>query len=183
MTQLEIMGWYKNNLFTIVVKAIEEKKKDNPNLLYTPDWLIAMAYRETWTLLITHIKNRTPFKNIEPKGDYGRRQGELEKQFHGFGYFQIDIGSYPEFVKSGDWKDPYKCTLKAIEVLEEKRQSIEKSFPNLDNIEQAITAAYNSGQGNVLKAIKKGADVDTYTHEKNYSKMVWEYRKLFNSLT
>ncbi len=182
MTSLEIMGWYKNNLFPIVVKAIEEKKKDNPNLQYTPDWLIAIAYRETWTLLITHIKNRTPFKNIEPKGDYSQRKGEAEKQYHGFSYWQIDTGSYPDFIKSGDWKDPYKSCLKAIEVLEEKRKSLEYAFPKLDNREQAITAAYNCGQGNVIKALRAGKDVDRYTHEKNYSKMVWEYRKLFNQI-
>jgi len=180
MTSLEIMGWYKNNLFPIVVKAIEEKKLSNPDLIYTPDWLIAMAYRETWTLLIPFIKNRTPFKNIEPKGDYGQRKGETEKQYHGFSYWQIDTGSFPDFIKSGDWKDPYKSCLKAIDVLEEKRKQLNKELPF--PTDQEITASYNCGSSNVLKAIKKGEDIDSRTHEKNYSKMVWEYRKLFNSI-
>jgi len=183
MTEVQIMGWYKNNLFPIVVKAIEEKKQSIPDLLYTPDWLIAMAYRETWTLMISHIKNKTHFKNIEPKGDYGQRKGETEKQYHGFGYWQIDTGSYPDFIKSGQWKDPYKSCLKAIEVLEEKRKSLQVLNLEGETLNQAITAAYNCGQGNVIKAIKANKYIDYYTHEKNYSEKVWEYRKLFNSLT
>src|SRR5688572_6164584 len=123
MTARQIMIWYKDNLQQAVEKAIAFKKDRNPDLLYTTDWLIAMAYRETWTLVARYIQNKIVFENVLTvvKGDYGRRDGELEKQFHGFGFWQIDIGSYPQFVKSGDWKDPYKCCCKAIDVLEEKR--------------------------------------------------------------
>lgn len=178
------MQWYKDNLSVMVIKAIEEKKKAKPDLIYTPDWLIAMAYRETWTLVIKLIEAGAPFANITPKGDFGQRKGETEKQFHGFGFWQIDIGSYPDFIKSGEWKDPYKCCLKAIDVLEEKRAALRPYFALEDEtFFRYITAAYNCGQGNAIKALKDKRGADYYTHEKNYSEMVWQYRGLYNSLT
>ena len=191
MTERQIMLWYKTNLQQAVEKAIAEKKEKNPALIYTADWLMAMAYRETWTLVNRYIQNKILFENVLPvvRGDYGRREGELEKQFHGFGFWQIDIGSFPEFVKSGDWKDPFKCCKKAIDVLEEKRQwlfgsgkrLIEKNY-DVEFVHRCITAAYNCGQGNVFKAVNAKLGIDHYTHEKNYSQMVWKYRELYNSL-
>jgi hypothetical protein len=189
MTERSIMRWYKENLQQAVEKAIALKKEKNPELLYTTDWLLAMAYRETWTLVARYIKNKIVFENVLTvvKGDYGKRDGETEKQFHGFGFWQIDIGSYPQFVKSGDWKDPFKCCCKAIDVLEEKRLYLESKFDkddfNSETFQRMITAAYNCGQGNVTKAVNAKLGMDYYTHEKNYSQMVWKYRELYNSLT
>lgn len=185
MTQREIMMWYKKNLFPIVNKAIEDKKEKKPDLIYTVDWLISMAYRETWTLVLRFIEKGLFFENILPvvKGDYGQRKGETEKQYHGFGFWQIDIGSYHDFVKSGDWKDPYKCCSKAIDVLEEKKSALSPYFAlEDDTFFRYVTAAYNCGQGRAIKALKDNRGVDFYTHEKNYSEMVWKYRELYNSL-
>lgn len=184
MTERGIMKWYKDNLLSLVEKAIAEKKIKNPYLIYTADWLIAMAYRETWTLVNRYID--LTFENMKSlvKGDYGQRPGETEKSYHGFGFWQIDIGSYHDFIKSGDWKDPYKCCLKAIDVLEEKRKYLSANLvlTDTDHFNRAITAAYNCGQGNVVKSIRGKLGVDYYTHEKNYSAMVWKYRELYKSL-
>lgn len=186
MTERQIMYWYKNNLLAAVDKAIAFKKERNPDLIYTADWLLAMAYRETWTLVIKYISNNIFLENILPivKGDYGQRPGEKEKSFHGFGFWQIDIGSYPDFIKSGDWKDPYKCCCKAIDVLEEKRQYLARELVLSDKeaINRSITAAYNCGQGNVVRAIRAKLGVDYYTHERNYSAMVWKYREMYKGL-
>jgi hypothetical protein len=188
MTERLMMRWYKDNLQAAVDKAIAYKKERTPDLLYTADWLIAMAYRETWTLMLTYIKNKIHFENVVGivKGDYGRRDGELEKQYHGFGFWQIDIGSYPTFAKSGDWKDPFKTCCKAIVVLEEKRASLEKKLTRKDyDVEtwhRMITASYNCGAGNVIEAVQDKKNIDSRTHEKNYSLKVWEYRALYNSL-
>src|SRR5215210_2612007 len=39
---------------------------------------------------------------------------------HGYGLMQIDDRSYPDFIRSGDWKDPRKNIFKGAEVLDEK---------------------------------------------------------------
>jgi len=40
------------------------------------------------------------------KGDYGKRPADAAKQYHGFGFWQIDIASFPSFISSGKWVDP-----------------------------------------------------------------------------
>ena len=183
MTQRQILLWIKENLSPLIKKALEQKE-----VIYTEDWLAGMIYREVGFLI-----GRYAAQNMKPevihtlmKGDYGQRDGETEKQYHGFGYPQIDIGSYPAFIKAGSWKDPYKSLLKMIDVLEEKRiylaSHLDFGTMDLHTIHRAITAAYNCGQGNVVKAINKGYDPDRYTHNSDYSKMVWEYREAYRNL-
>jgi hypothetical protein len=189
MTTRQIMLWYKSNLIDAVEKAIALKKQKNPKLLYTTDWLMAMAFRETWILVNRFAANNILLENILPvvKGDYGKRDHDPEKIFHGFGFWQIDIDSFPEFVRCGDWKDPYKCCCKAIDVLEGKRTWLENKLIakdyDIETWHRIITAAYNCGEGNVFKALNAKLGIDHYTHEKNYSEKVWEYRSLYNSLT
>ena len=189
MTERSIMKWYKDNLLSLVEKAIEQKKIKTPDLIYTADWLLAIAFRETWTLVSRY--HDLTFENMKEliKGDYSNRPGDPdsyrgEKSYHGFGFWQIDTGSYPDFVKTGYWKDPFKCCCKAIDVLEEKRRYLSDKLvlTDPDAIHRSITAAYNCGQGNVVKAIRSKLGVDYYTHEKNYSAMVWKYRELYNLL-
>ena len=184
MTQERILYWIRDNLSDVIKKALSQ----DDSLIYTEDWLAGMAYRETGFLIGRYADKKMAADAIHSiiKGDYGRRPGELEKQYHGFGYWQIDIGSYPEFIKSGMWKDPYNTCLKAIRVLEEKRKYLTNHFDistlDADTFHRAITAAYNCGQGNVLKALKRSYDVDRYTHQGDYSKMIWEYRNAYKKL-
>ncbi|WP_315822992.1 hypothetical protein [Paraflavitalea speifideaquila] len=182
MTEKQIITWISRELGPVIEKALTEAKVRNPALLYTKDWLVAMAYRETGLLIAKLLAQggKTPAIYSLMRGDYGQRPGEIEKSFHGFGPWQIDIGSFPEFVKSGNWKDPYKTCVKAIEVLEGKRKYLQSKFPNLSGeaLERAITAAYNCGEGNVKKALEAGEDVDSRTHQKNYSKEVWRFREI-----
>lgn len=74
--------------------------------------------------------------------------------------------------------------MKAISVLEGKRKYIQSKLPNLsgNDLNRAITAAYNCGEGRVVQALNKGVDVDTYTHNHDYSKEVFRYRGIYNSL-
>lgn len=185
MTEKQTIKWIADELRTMISQAIQEAKQKNPNLLYTTDWLIGMTYREVGFLLQRYI-GRVPPKDIWPivKGDYSQRKGEKEASYHGFGLMQIDIGSFPDFVKSGDWKDPLKTYKKAISVLESKRQYLQKECPSLsgDELCRAITAGYNAGAGRLPPLIEKGADIDTYTHQHNYSKEVWRFREIYNSL-
>jgi len=178
MTQKDALRWIKDNLSFVIKKSIEGTP-------YTEDWLAAMACREVWILIIRYAPTRRP-SEMHPlmKGDYGQREGESKKQYHGFGYMQIDIGSYPDFVNSGDWKEPQKCFDKAVSVLNEKRAYITRKFPNLSGaaLEDAITAAYNCGEGNVEKNLRKGKDVDSSTHGKDYSKDVRRIREMYLTL-
>lgn len=176
MTEKQILGWIKTNLAPVINKAIA----DSGTTLYTEDWLAAMAMREVNFLIARHAAK--PLAEVAKlmRGDYSQRKGETKPQYHGYGFWQIDIGSFPDFIKTGDWQDPYKCCMKAISVLEGKRKYLQPKFPTLDN--RAITAAYNCGEGNVAKALKNGKDCDIYTHNKDYSKEVWRYRDIYNTI-
>jgi hypothetical protein len=187
MTEREILNWIKLNLGPTIDKALKEAQVKNSNLLYTKDWLAAIIMRETGFLIARYVKQGAKPDIIHTlmRGDYSQRPGEKEKCYHGFGYCQIDIASYPDFVKSGEWKDPFKVIRKAIAVLEEKRLYLAPKFLNLqgDGLFRAITAAYNCGQGNVAKVLTAGQDIDARTHGKDYSREVWRFRSIFNSLT
>lgn len=186
MTEKEILRWIAVNLGPTIDKVLEDARQKNPELIYTKDWLAGIIMRETGLLIARYVPQKIKPEVIHTlmRGDFSQRKGEKEKSHHGYGYPQIDIASYPLFVKSGDWKDPFKVLRMAVAVLEEKRKYLEPKFPNVkgDSLCRAITAAYNCGQGRVAQALKEGKDIDAYTHDHDYSKMVWHYREVFNKL-
>src|SRR6186713_237605 len=143
MTEKTVIKWILVNLGPHIEKALEEAKKVNPDLLYTKDWLAGIAYRETGFLIARYVnQNAEPATiHIFMRGDYGQRSGDKDKIYHGYGYWQIDIASFPAFVKSGDWIDPLKTCAMAISVLEGKRKYLQKRFPALagETLHKAIT--------------------------------------------
>lgn len=182
MTERQISLWIKEHLGDTMAKAIKDSKT-----MYTPDWLGAMAQREVGFLIARYVSQKKTFKQICELmiGDYNRRPLEREKQYHGYSYWQLDINTHLPFIKTGEWKNPYKACMKAIETLEDKRAYLEKFVPGIVNtsvFDRAITAAYNCGAGNVAKAYKAGLDVDIYTHQHNYSQEVWRFREIYKSL-
>lgn len=184
MTNTQILAWIKKNLGPIMQETIAAAKVKNVDLLYTEDWLGAIACRETGGLIARYPN--APLSDVSSvmRGDYTQRPGETEKQYHGFGFWQVDIGSFPAFVRSGDWKDPAKACTMAIAILEGKRQYLQAHFPQLsgDELDRAITAAYNCGEGNVGKQLTAGLDIDGRTADHNYSKNVWEFRTIYQTL-
>jgi hypothetical protein len=186
MTEKQVIQWILTNLGADIDKALAEAKTVNPELLYDKDWLAGMCHRETGFKISEYLAKGIKPDAIHPlmRGDYGQRAGEKEKQYHGFGYWQIDIGSFPTFVKSGDWKDPFKTCVKAISVLEGKRKYLEPKFPNLkgDSLLRAVTAAYNCGEGNVQKVLNAGQDIDARTHQHNYSAEVARFAEIARSI-
>jgi hypothetical protein len=116
-----------------------------------------MTMRETGLKIAQQLGRgfKVPEIHAEMRGDYGQRPGDTERQYHGFGYMQIDIASYPDFVKSGKWKDPLATYKMAIAVLESKRNYLEPKYKEVgeEMIHRAITAAYNCGEGNVSKVL------------------------------
>lgn len=176
MTEREILQWIKKNLSAIIAQAIADSKTD----LFTDDLMAAMAMREVNNKILKYAAK--PFAEVceQMKGDWSQRPGESKPTYHGFSFWQIDTASYPDFISTGAWKDPYKSCMKAISVLESKRKYLVSKLGDVPL--NAIVAAYNCGEGNVYKAIKKGISVDTYTHNHDYSKEVFRYKDIYNSL-
>jgi hypothetical protein len=177
----EMMQWIKNNLGVIITNAIA-------NTNYTEDWLAGICARETGFLFTRYANQGFTFDHIcfLMKGDYGKRKGEPAKQYHGFGFWQIDIGSFPAFISSGKWTNPLDTAQMAVSVLEGKKNYLQKQnwYAKLPATmqERAITAAYNCGEGNVNKEFMRNLDVDFYTFSKDYSKEVFRYRSIYSNL-
>ncbi len=176
MTEKATLEWIKVNLALLMPV----------HPVYGEDWLAGMVMRETG-ILIMKWANRgisVPEIHLRMRGDYGQRKKDTKPIYHGFGYMQIDIDSYPAFVNSGDWQDPHKTFLKAIDVLDEKRDYLTPKVGALqpEALNRAVTAAYNCGQGNVLKALTQMKDVDAFTYNHDYSKEVWRFRDIYKSL-
>jgi hypothetical protein len=185
VTEKQTIKWILDNLGEVIQKSIAESKVKNPDLLYTQEWLAAMCYRETGFLIARYVAKGMSAESIHSlmRGDYSQRPGEKQKMYHGFGYWQIDIDSFPAFVESGDWRDPCKTCMKAIAVLEGKRLYLQQRLKLTgDALYRAITAAYNCGEGNVMKVVTKGEDIDARTHGKNYSAEVWRFRRITQEL-
>lgn len=190
MTETQIIQWIKTNLGPIIDYSLVMARGRNPDLLYTEDWLGGIAMRETGGLIAKLLPSVPATGNalnlISPlmRGDFGQRPADKEKMYHGFGFWQIDIASFPAFIKSGDWKDALFTCEKAIAVLEDKRAYIHEHFPQLagDDLARAITAAYNCGEGNVVKVLTEQHDIDIRTTDKNYSAEVWRFRGIYQSL-
>lgn len=93
------------------------------------------------------------------KGDHG----------HGRGLLQID-DRFHEFARTGRWADPYSNIHYGVGVLISYYEEIDhKSHLEGASLIRAAIAAYNCGVGNVLTAIKHGADLDHFTTGRNYS--------------
>src|SRR5690348_58513 len=112
-----VLRWIKDFLEPHIIEAVQGSP-------YPVDQLAAMACRETGWKIEKYLNQKLPYQTICElmKGDYGQRKDDVEKIYHGFGFTQIDIASYPDFVRSGDWKDPLKTFKKTVEVLESKRK-------------------------------------------------------------
>ena len=184
MTNTQILNWIKTNNGPAIRQAIA----DTPNCIYTEDWLAAINMRETGIKIMTLLNGGLSVQSIneQMKGDYSERPGDKMPTFHGFGYWQIDVASFPDFVQSGDWKDPYKCCLKAISILDFNKAVLLFRFPGLaanqEMFEMEITASYNCGAGGESLEIHLQKDVDSRTFDNDYANSVFEYRTLYKAL-
>lgn len=186
MTETQVLSWIKCNLGPIIQKAILSR----PNSVYTEEWLAAIACRETGDLIARYAYSPAG-NNIGPttvcsllRGDFSQRPGETEKQYHGYGITQIDIKSFPDFVKSGDWKDPFKCFTKTIDILNSDKTYLLSKTPSLagDSLNHYITAAYNCGAGNEDKIIHQHLDPDAYTTGHNYATQVFQFAEIYKNI-
>ena len=102
------------------------------------------------------------------------RPGPLPPDGKGFGrgLMQIDFDAF-DFARTGNWPDARENILFGCKVLSDAQ----KFMSNNTNLQgrallHAALAAYNSGAGHVLTAIKQGRDVDFFTTGRDYSKDV-----------
>ena len=171
----KVIAWIRHELGPIFRQAL---KVANCDFKYPEEIMGGLVCRETGGIIAEHMGKMTlaQISSIS-RGDYSQRKGETEKIYHGYGFPQIDIGSYREFVRSGDWKDPLKAMIMCLKVLEEKRRYIQGKLSHLagEDLLRAILAAYNCGQGNVVKVLKAGQDVDSRTAGGDYSKAILDY--------
>src|SRR5271168_406968 len=108
MNDQEVLAWIQTNLATYINLAIAAALVSNPALLYTTDWLAAITCRETGDLIARHAATAPDAMDMAVlmKGDYSTRPGEVAPTYHGYGFTQMDIASFPEWIESGAWKDP-----------------------------------------------------------------------------
>jgi Putative peptidoglycan binding domain len=178
----KMMQWINDNLGTIMQQAVAGS-------FYTADWLAGMCARETGFLFTRYVNQAKQFNEIclLMKGDFGKRKNDKERKYHGFGFWQIDIDSFPDFINSGKWKNALETAKMAVTVLNQKRNFlIQKGWQQklvAVDFERAVTAAYNCGQGNVDKALSAKKDVDVFTFSKDYSKEVFRYRDIYTRLS
>ena len=99
------------------------------------------------------------------------RTGPLPPDGGGFGrgLMQIDYDSHP-FARTGAWREPAANIAQGVAILSSNRDLLRrKTVLTDDALLRASIAAYNSGAGNVLHALRDGRDVDFYTSGRNYS--------------
>lgn len=165
-----LLLWIKKHLGPYIQKAITGS-------VFTEDWLGAIAARETGFLIIRYANKGLDLEAIAKlmKGDFNHNI------YNGFSFWQIDIRSFPDFIKSGKWLDIQMSADKAVDVLNGKMKYLKKYEQRLSEHEfaRAITAAYNTGEGNVEKSILRNRDVDFTTFNKDYSKEVFRMRKIY----
>jgi hypothetical protein len=94
---------------------------------------------------------------------------------------QIDFDAHP-FARSGPWRDPNANIDYGASVLATAVEFLrDRSSLTGNRLLRAAVAAYNSGAGNVLRALAAGLDVDYYTAGRNYSSDVLDRAGWFHA--
>jgi len=113
------------------------------------------------------------------RGDYSQRRGEDSPRYHGYGYFQIDIGSHQGFISTGKWSIPSLALEYVLNAVLWPAWERFKNEPAARRLKATI-AAYNAGAGNVAKQLKKGTDVDLATTGRNYAADVLDRARVWD---
>jgi Putative peptidoglycan binding domain len=140
-----------------------------------PAVIVGLGSRESrWGLALspkgpTGSADRTPRPFLGPYRDRA-----LPPDGHGFarGLMQLDYDA-EEFARNGPWHEPDANVRQACTVLLEfrpvlRRQTVLRGAALL----RAMLAAYNCGLDNVLRAARRGLDLDFYTAGRDYSRDV-----------
>jgi len=143
-----------------------------------PALLLAIVSRETWWGWCGESYSIPG--SPAGRGDYSKRAGEISSRYHGFGFFQVDIGAHENFINTGLWTVPYESAKYVIEhVLIHSYKYLESNFTDFEkpSLVGATVAAYNAGPGRIRQSLRNGDDVDRYTAGHDYSKDVLSLRE------
>jgi hypothetical protein len=121
---------------------------------------------------------------LSQPGPGGKGDKDKNGVYHGHGLMQIDDRSFPVFTSGLSWSNPDENIKFGADVLYRKIYFFERRSEHLMllpewNIERLGIAAYNCGEGNVLKAVNLGKNPDLATAGGNYSNEVLRFAVLY----
>ena len=170
MSETEILRHIRTAYGAMIVEAAAKHR-------HRPEVMAGIVMRETQGGL-------SPL--LDRPGPEGRGDRDTEGRYHGHGLCQIDDRSFPEFCAGPDWKDAAKNIEKGAWVVGRKRAFLAARTLGLkltdDDLERAAIAAYNAGEGRVLKAVEQGRDPDSCTAHGDYAAAVLRYAELYLNL-
>jgi soluble lytic murein transglycosylase-like protein len=122
-------------------------------------------------LLLGIASRETNMRNI--KGDLHNGV------YHGYGIMQVDIGTDPDFCRNWTPDKVEVSIQRGVKILANKRDYLAaRGITDL----KAIAAAYNTGEGNVVRSIHAGTDPDHTTTNADYGKDVLSRMAAFEQL-
>ena len=170
MSETEILQRIKTAYGAMIAEAAAKNR-------HRPEVMAGVIMRETQGGL-------SPL--LDRPGPEGRGDRDKEGRYHGHGLCQIDDRSFPQFCAGPDWKDAAKNIAMGAWVLGRKRAFLAARTLGFkltdDDLERAAIAAYNAGEGRVLKAIEQGHDPNSCTAHGDYSAAVLRYAELYLNL-
>jgi len=170
MNETEILRHIRTAYGAMIVEAAAKNR-------HRPEVMAGIVMRETQGGL-------SPL--LDRPGPEGRGDRDTEGRYHGHGLCQIDDRSFPEFCAGPDWKDAAKNIEMGARVVGRKRAFLAARTLGFkltdDDLERAAIAAYNAGEGRVLKAIEQGRDPDSCTAHGDYAAAVLRYAELYLNL-
>jgi hypothetical protein len=170
MSEPEILRHIRTTYGAMIVEAAAKHR-------HRPEVMAGIVMRETQGGVSPLLDRPGP----ECRGDR-----DNEGRYHGHGLCQIDDCSFSEFCAGPEWMDAAKNIAMGAWALGRKRaflagRTLGFRLTN-DDLEKASIAAYNAGEGRVLKAIEQGRDPDTCTTHGDYAAAVLRYADLYLKL-
>jgi hypothetical protein len=170
MTETEILRHIRTAYGAIIAEAAAKNR-------HRPEVMAGIVMRETQGGL-------SPL--LDRPGPEGRGDRDGEGRYHGHGLCQIDDRLFPKFCAGPDWRDAAKNIAMGAWALGRKRAFLAArtlGFKLTDHdLEKAAIAAYNAGEGRVLKSIEQGRDPDSCTAHGDYAAEVLRYAEVYLNL-
>jgi hypothetical protein len=167
MSEAEILQFIKTNYGEILTQAALNHR-------HRPEVMAGIVMRESQGGLS---------RLLDKPGPGGRGDRDKDGRCHGHGLCQIDDRSFSTFCSSPDWRDPVKNIEMGAWILYRKRaflaaRTLRFGLTN-GHLERAAIAAYNAGEGRVLRALERGLDADSVTAHGDYAAEVLRYAEMY----